>query len=100
MIHPRTFCCDFHDEPEDMAAHLAKWEAAYGKHVDGVTPIAAPPGWRILPFLEYLPNSLHREFNSYSGWLMPRKGISTMSPMFARPSGKTLAFAVPNEPRK
>lgn len=98
IIHPRTFCCDFHDRPEDVAAHLAKWEAAYGKHENGA-PIKPPEGWRVMPFLDEI-SGRHREFWSGHGWLRERTSPSTNTPLFAHPAGRTLAFAVPDEPRK
>lgn len=88
-----TVCCDFHDRSEDIQAHLLRWQAEYGKTKDGVE-ILPPEGWKILPFLTVI-HGPHREYHNEYGWLSPRRGISTMTPIFARPSGVTRVFAVP-----
>ncbi|WP_287278652.1 hypothetical protein [Ralstonia sp.] len=86
-------CCDFHDKPEDIAAHLKRWGEQYGRQTDG-TPIEPPEGWVIVQFRANVP-SAHREFHARAGWLRARRGHSTMTPIFARPAGEILAYATP-----
>ena len=88
-------CCDFHDEPIEIAAHLKQWEAQYGRTSAGQV-ILAPPGWRILPFRTVIPNGPHREYSEPTGWLQPRAGCSTMTPIFTRPTTYIRAYAVPD----
>ena len=67
-------------------------------------PIAAPPGWRILPEGEAVPH-VHREFirsapygasNRWSErWAAPRRGHSTMTALRASIWGSVIAYAVP-----
>lgn len=85
-------CCDFHDDPDDIRAHLTEWELVYGKSPDG-TLIEPPPGWKILPFRTVIPH-VHREFINGLGWIRPRTCRSTVTPIFAKPS-ICLAYAVP-----
>jgi hypothetical protein len=89
-----TVCCDFHDDPAEILAHLKQWEAQYGL-IDG-DPIVPPRGWKILPFRTVIPNSTHREYSERNGWLHQRVGCSTMTPIFTRPSGDIRAYAVPD----
>jgi hypothetical protein len=90
-----TVCCDFHDEPIEILAHLKQWEAQYGRTSAGQV-ILPPPGWKILPFRMVIPNSTHREYSERNGWLQTRAGCSTMTPIFTRPAGDIRAYAVPD----
>lgn len=90
--HRPTACCDFHNCPEDIEAHLARWAAEYGKTRASV-PLPSPPaGWVLMPFGAEVP-SLHREFIEGAGWAAPRRCRSTVTPMFARPAGPVRAYA-------
>lgn len=91
----RTVCCDFHDKPADIAAHWDRWAAEYG--VDPATGrrVQAPPGWAVLPLGTVIPNGPHRYWMARGGWCYPFAGRTTVTPIYARPAGPALAYAVP-----
>lgn len=87
-------CCDFCETPEEGQAHMDRLRSTYGKDEAG-NEIIPPKGWKILPFGSAIP-ALHRQWIRNSAWFsMPRNGHSTMTPMYAKPSGHVHAFAVP-----
>lgn len=93
-----TVCCDFHDDPAEIAEHNKRWELQYGKDEAGVL-IQPPPGWKILPFKTVIPNGPHREYTA-NRWQPERSGLSTMTPIYARPAGKVFAYAVKDHETK
>ena len=98
-IDPRAWrtCCDFHNKPDEIKAHLDRWAEQYGKDLSG-KPLTAPDGWIMLPFRATLPNGRHMVFdgNWCGGRWRERLCAGTMTPIWARPhSPWELAFAVP-----
>lgn len=89
-------CCDFCTSQAESDAHWARWAERYGKDLYG-EPVKLPRGWELVPFRTPIPQ-LHREFihdplATRGLWAFERCGHSTMTPMTARPSGFTLAYA-------
>lgn len=85
-------CCDFHDAPAEIAAHLARMAAEYGLTRNG-QPVPPPhTGWALVPFGEAIPPE-HREYIEGSGWAWPRRENSTVTPLFARAFGPVRAYA-------
>jgi hypothetical protein len=72
-------------------------KARYG-FTDAGDPIAAPPGWRILPEGAEIP-SVHRECREDGYWCYPRRCRSTMTALDARVWGWVRAYAVPLDKR-
>lgn len=89
-----TVCCDFHDDPKEIQAHLVQMEKEYGRTKEGEL-IVPPAGWKILPFREIVPH-IHREWILHAGWAFPRRCRSTMTPIFAAVSGWVRVLAVPD----
>lgn len=87
-------CCDFCDTPQEISEHIQRLQDTYGKDAEGKL-IVPPQGWTVLPFGADIP-SVHREWSLNSKWhAFPRQCRSTMTPLFAKPSGHVRAYAVP-----
>lgn len=87
-------CCDFCETREEIDRHVTRMAAIYGRDETG-NEIIPPAGWKVIPFGAAIP-ALHREWLKGCQWgAMPRRGRSTMTPIYARPSGHVLAFAEP-----
>lgn len=83
-------CCDFCDTFKECEEHIEKMRQDYAL-AEFIAPV--PEGWKIVPFGEVIPHA-HREWDGKS-WLYPRRGRSTMTPLYAKRSGYVLLYATP-----
>lgn len=88
-----TACCDFHDDPREIAEHIARQREEY-ERMSLENP--APDGWKIVPFGDPIPFE-HRILDcmAYNGpeWHRPNLGRSTMHPLWATRAGWMGLFA-------
>lgn len=84
----RIVCCDLCESLENSDKHVARLREAYRSDIE------PPEGWAILPFGHEIP-SVHREYIAPGGWARPRECRSTVTPLYAKPHGPVLAYAIP-----
>lgn len=90
-MRPRA-CCDFHDDPAEIEAHIDRQQAEY-EALSKAHP--APEGWETIAFGDDIPSPyrpLDRMAHGEPRWLRERRH-NTMTPMWARPAGWMGVFA-------